>query len=524
MKSSVVLVSLMAATLTALTACGGGGAGAGGGGGSTPVAVIPPTTITCTAPAVLTNGVCVTPTPTVSVQLNKSKTAVGSPVTLSWSSTNATICVGMDALSGTKAINNSEVITPSKGGQYTYTISCDGAGGTSSRSAMLIVPMEVFKTSYENKNSIPFDKTQIQSFRLLGIATDSDEMWENPRDMTFGDFFQEGEYSAFVVSVRHRNIYGVAGLPDYPGKAYFLSLDKNGKWIDRTTELLKTTAERNVCVSASFSLTADLNNDGKPDIYVACHGLDYDLPNATPSTKQQINLEHQVLFLSQSDGSYKRIDVPFNIYGHQAAIGDINGDGFMDVITTNSADFIGMDIKPFVLLGRGDGTFTRDNTIVPANIYDFTGNTDGIYGMQLIPIEGRLDAIIGGGNTVWLKGNGKGGFSVESAVVFTPLISNQTNRKFMFPFDVIFRDGYFYLSQLSQYDAPSQEIVLKIDSKSLNQNIIYSNSVPFINDFRVGSEQYKPTSDGYLVPIQGSCPNFDDPLFSKSVCGIRIKM
>ena len=94
----------------------------------------------------------------------------------------------------------------------------------------------------------------------------------------------------------------------------------------------------------------------------------------------------------------------------------------------------------------------------------------------------------------------------------------------MFPFDVIFRDGYFYLSQLSQYDAPSQEIVLKIDSKSLNQNIIYSNSVPFINDFRVGSEQYKPTSDGYLVPIQGSCPNFDDPLFSKSVCGIRIKM
>ena len=509
--SAVIYTSLLAA-------CGGGGGGSAG-----------PIAVTCTAPQLLQNGVCVSPAPTtVSVSLSKSKATVGSSVTLNWSSTNATTCVGLDNMTaGTQAASGSKSISPTVGGQFTYTISCDGTGGTVKNSALLIVPMEVFKTSYENKNSIPFDKTQIQSFRLLGIVRDSDEIWENPRDMTFGDFFQEGAYSAFAVSIRSRNLYGIAGLPDYPGKAYFLSLDKNGKWIDRTTELLKTPADRDVCVAASFSLTADFNNDGRPDVYVACHGLDYDLPNADLATQQRINLEHQVLFLSQKDGSYKRIDVPFNIYGHQAAIGDINGDGFMDVITTNSRDFVGQgaDITPFVLLGHGDGTFTRDNSIVPTNIYDFTGKLDGIFGIQLIPIEGRLDAIIGGGNTVWLKGNKNGGFLTNPITVFTPLISNQTNRKFMFPLDVIYKDGYFYLTQLSQYESPSQSIVLKINSTSLAQNIIFSNSIPFANDSRVGSEQYKPTSDGDLIPIQGGCLyQFDDPLFSKSVCGLRIKM
>ncbi len=117
--------------------------------------------------------VAVPSAPTVSVLLSKPKTTVGSPVTLSWSSTNATSCVGMDGLSGTKAINNSEVITPSKGGQFTYTVSCDGADGTVKQSVALVVPMPVFKTSYENKNNIDFAYTAIPSIRALGIPKET---------------------------------------------------------------------------------------------------------------------------------------------------------------------------------------------------------------------------------------------------------------------------------------------------------------------------------------------------------------
>ncbi len=48
---------LIIAAAVALASCGGGG-----GGSTAPVAVVPPTPVTCTAPAVLTNGACVTPT------------------------------------------------------------------------------------------------------------------------------------------------------------------------------------------------------------------------------------------------------------------------------------------------------------------------------------------------------------------------------------------------------------------------------------------------------------------------------
>ena len=481
--------------------------GCGGGGGSVPI------------PAAKA--------PTVSISLSAAKVAVNAQVTVTWASTDASSCVGTDALPATQPINGSASVTQAAGGQFTYTITCTGAGGSATAKVTGIVPMKVFATSYENKNSIPFDRTQIQSFQLLGIARDPDEIWENPRDMTFGDFFQTGQYSAFAVSVRSRNLYGVVGLPDVPGKAYFLSLDSSGKWVDRTTELLKTPADRDVCVSASFSLTADFNNDGKPDVYVACHGLDYDLGITDPIKQKAVYTEHQVLFLSQPDGTYKRIDVPFQIYGHQAALGDINGDGFVDVLTTNSMDFTGggADITPFVMLGKGDGTFVRDNTIVPASIYDYSGRTDGIWGVQLIPVSGRLDAVIGGGNTVWLKGNGKGGFDVKDITVLPTMFIPTTGAKYLFPLDVIYQNGFFYLSQLSQYATPSVAVVRKINASTLAESLIFQNSTPFPNDSRIGSEQYKPTSDGYLVPVQGGCnKNFSDPQFAQSICGLKIKL
>ena len=189
-----------------------------------------------------------------------------------------------------------------------------GGGGTSNIpdvSANIptkIVPIAVFGTSYENKNSIKFDQTQVPGVRNLGIPkVYNDELDSNERSITFGDFLQEGKHSAFVSSMRTTNKHGIANLPDAPGVAYFLSQDAHGVWRDRTSELLKTKADRETCISASYSITADFNNDGKPDVYIACSGADTDFHNFGFSMAELIKIKtakHALIRLKSGELAY----------------------------------------------------------------------------------------------------------------------------------------------------------------------------------------------------------------------------
>jgi hypothetical protein len=86
--------------------------------------------------------------------LSASKASVSSPVTLSWSSTDATSCTSSGSWSGAQAARGSQSITPAAGGQFSYTIACTGAGGTTARTVALSVPMAVRAISCENKNDI----------------------------------------------------------------------------------------------------------------------------------------------------------------------------------------------------------------------------------------------------------------------------------------------------------------------------------------------------------------------------------
>ena len=90
--------------LSVLSACGGGG---GGGGSSTPTSV-----------------------PTVSISASANSIAVGSPVTISWASTNATSCVATGAWSGAQTTSGSSNQTPSAAGSLSFDLQCTGAGGT----------------------------------------------------------------------------------------------------------------------------------------------------------------------------------------------------------------------------------------------------------------------------------------------------------------------------------------------------------------------------------------------------------
>jgi hypothetical protein len=79
------------------------------------------------------------PTPTVSLTLAPANISTAQTSVLSWSSANASSCTASGAWSGSKATSGSVTVTPSAAGNFTYSLSCTGDGGTASGSAALSV-------------------------------------------------------------------------------------------------------------------------------------------------------------------------------------------------------------------------------------------------------------------------------------------------------------------------------------------------------------------------------------------------
>lgn len=328
-----------------LASCGGGG----GGGGNT------------------------TPAPVVNVSLNQSKTTIGLPVTLIWSSTNATSCNGSDSMSsGSQPTSGSKVITPNAGGQFTYTISCAGAGGTNQQSVKLIVPIPVQRTSYLNFKylNIPTQKMPV------GLGFRSNE--EITAGHSYGDFFQDGT----IAMVAFSNVF--AGANGYgslvPGRVYFFHTDGNGGWVDQTQKLI---FDRTGCISPRKVIVADFNGDEKPDIFVACHGIDGEIPAGSQQG------EHPRYLLSNLDGTYKNVELPLVCYCHGAAAVDFDGTGFADIVVASPPVLNRMAY----LKNKRDGTFLDSPILIPQST-----NNKSIWSLDFVDInnDGAYDLAVYG--------------------------------------------------------------------------------------------------------------------------------
>jgi hypothetical protein len=425
------LKSIMVATLVVLGGCGGGG---GGGDGSIPI------------PAAKA--------PTVAISLSAAKVAVNAPLTITWTSTDATSCVGSDALPVTQPINGSASVTQTAGGQFTYTIACTGAGGIATQSATVVVPMQVLPTSYENKNNIVLDNPKVPTiFEIPGVILESGEQGFSERPLGFADFAQEGAYSALVVSTLYKNVYpgsNPSKWSDSPGKLYFLHKDGKGVWQDITAQLIKDQSQRYVCVSPGFIEIADLNGDGKPDAMISCTGPDFKINGVWSDSSLQY------VVLSQPDGSYKVSQLGIgSIYAHQVALADIDGDGKIDAVSVDTAT----NHTPVVLWGNGDGTFRLDVTRFPADMLN-----KSIYGIRAIPINGKLNVVVSGFPSsafATLNTNGYGGYGTKvmqygnGAFQYTQDLTagipsvTATGLSYGLALDAIYKGGFFYFLRVS---------------------------------------------------------------------------
>jgi hypothetical protein len=363
---------------------------------------------------------------------------------------------------------------------------CGGGGGASSTLA-LPSPKLVELTSYGNKHDIVLDDPQVTAL------TGSDG-----KTVSFGDFFQEGAYSAFVAV-------------DVGGTKEARFLKKNGSaWTDQTTSLMPNTSTRGVCSGLAQAFTADFNGDGKPDVFLAC--------GMSSASDQQ-------LLMSQSGStSYARQTVidsagqSIQLQGWGAAAADLDGDGDIDIVLAHNNEVVALENKLqsggyWVLRSAGhsnawiDLTTRLDFPTLPRKVF-------------LIPHANALpDLVVGGDGAVgnitlaWMQS-----LNATSAPYYR-FTGNSTNSAFAPAYQMA------NLTSASIYDVVKVNTNLVVLAKdqnisnesSANQMVVLRYALPLQANATPGLitysgnavpnliSQFKLISTGQLVAYDGAC-------------------
>ena len=139
-------------------------------------------------------------------------------------------------------------------------------------------------------------------------------------------------------------------------------------------------------IHAREVLMADFNGDGNNDFFIADHG--YDEP-PFPGWSNQLLLWTADGYEDVSD----RLPPDTTGYTHNAAVGDVDGDGDVDILVANTSGQFSEG--PYFLLNDGAAQFTVDTERLPERV-----QTDQVYFSNAVELadldgDGRVDLLMG---------------------------------------------------------------------------------------------------------------------------------
>ncbi len=169
---------------------------------------------------------------------------------------------------------------------------------------------------------------------------------------------------------------------------------------------IEASGDRPASEHASELYVADFNGDDRQDIFVADHGYDAE---PFPGYKNQLLLGVEGGFLDVTDRLPDFMD-----FSHNAAVGDIDSDGDIDIFVMNFKD-AGDGTLPYLLINDGSANFQVNVERLPASLRD-TPQLQDSFSAELSDLDddGFPDLVIGRVNRPdgvptrihWNNGNG----------------------------------------------------------------------------------------------------------------------
>jgi FG-GAP-like repeat len=182
------------------------------------------------------------------------------------------------------------------------------------------------------------------------------------------------------------------------GKADLIGLGAGGLWVFLGKRDGTFAAPGTLYPTSSQGLTlGDFNEDGKPDILLASSPVD----GTTPGSIQ--------VLLGNGDGSFQTAITSTGVPQQGAlVVGDVNGDGKLDLLVNSATSPSGSSGHIYTLLGNGDGSFeapVSSGSLTADDIPMLLGDLNG---------DGKLDLIFSDNPfTVVALGNGDGTFTAK---------------------------------------------------------------------------------------------------------------
>ena len=248
-------------------------------------------------------------------------------------------------------------------------------------------PIPVQKSSYLNSKNVGLSRISFPS-SLKEFSPDQPIAW------SAGDFFKNGTLDIFTAKQNYTmdtNKFPTANVlseEKYKSDFQFWRKDSSGN----LTLLLTYKG----CLHPRKAVVNDFNQDGYPDVFVACHGYDGAVNNRYLGEKSK-------LLMNDGKGGFTVSDIGDVGFYHGATSADINGDGYPDIVIANIFNYTKPNSQGsalYVMINQKNGTFVDDQT----RILNFSAFSN-YWSVELIDIDGDgiLDLVAGGDeNANWM--------------------------------------------------------------------------------------------------------------------------
>lgn len=225
----------------------------------------------------------------------------------------------------------------------------------------------VLPTSYENFNRPGYLPVQIP------LGPSSSYFGTTEEAHGFGDFYGRGAATQdlFTASV----VYDPSQHTESQAPRSVLRFWRNegGTFVQDNSILRETVSP---CLHPRKALVADYNLDGRPDVFLICHGYD---KAPFPGEPNQVLLSEQ--------GGYRLVQAAPTVgFWHGGAAADLTGDGYPDVLAVIAGE-------QGLFVNDRSGTFQW----VPSSKFPSSTNT-GYYNLELLDAnaDGHVDIAMGG--------------------------------------------------------------------------------------------------------------------------------